>query len=976
MLRTAVLFLGAALCAAETLTLKPVADTWLAVPEFNRFRSAEALRGGRGAEREMVIKGREAMALVQFDFAPLRGMTVTRAVLRLHRAADPVPLHTLGFSTVSGSGPWTENGAAFGAAREGGAWSYPGSDITDVTFGPGGSLYGYSRARDAGGGWWEADVPPAIVHAIATGDQFGLLVGDEKGQTQTRHALSSRESANPPSLIVDAVRAGGAAPGRARTISIASTPDAARSLGRTTLAPGGVIVQFAAAGGAVRHEIRYSEKPVDGATFGAATPAPRWTVDPLAPKTNPLATANALGETVTAVVEGLAPGKDYHFAVRSVDAAGRAGPVAPLGRYRAYSRTFPGLPPRGGRAGTTERRSRPRIWAAPELWKIDPRTGDALEASGSDYRHVNAVWSDIAGTVRLQGARNEFVGFQVAIEGPLAGVFVKMSQPLFARNKLPAVFAGSGAIAGIGAVQLFREWFVPDDRAAAEPRGWYADALIPLDGPLDIPARDNAVPGQTVQPVFVDIYVPRDAAVGKHTGTLSVTDGVVRRDIAVEVEVLPITLPDKLSFIVDLNCYSGVPSDASAPRGTPAYRAVEIDYHRVAHLHRTNLDILGYHHDGSTVPDHAPPLAGEGAATRVASWADWDAHFGPILDGSAFADLPRAGKPVPAIYLPFFEDWPGEMRRHYRFHNYPIAKTMEEYQAIITQHALAAAPVEESFSQEYQERFQAVAGEFARHIRDRGWTNTDYLVYFNNKYYYRRPTQGGRGVSWWLMDEPNHRDDIRAASFLAMLLKRGLEKHPDVPIRYRGDISRVEWIRDLMAGQIDVNCISPHFYDKNRFLMTDRRRFGKSYWNYASTNHPRETNVSMRAWAWRVWLNGGDGLLPWNAVRGAAAWDRAEPLTVFYPGNKFGRREPFASLRLKAYRRGQQDIEYLVLLAQRAGWDRDAVTREVAAELNLAADVSQVSDDDAGTQRFRNIRDEQLEGMRRRVAQAIVSGPR
>ena len=257
------------------------------------------------------------------------------------------------------------------------------------------------------------------------------------------------------------------------------------------------------------------------------------------------------------------------------------------------------------------------------------------------------------------------------------------------------------------------------------------------------------------------------------------------------------------------------------------------------------------------------------------------------------------------------------------------------------------------------------------HIRQRGWKNTNYLVYFNNKYYWKRPSQGGRGISWWLLDEPNHRDDVRANSFLAYLTKRNLDKYPDVPILLRTDISRVEWIRDLMAGQIDLNCISKRFFDKNRYLQDDRYRFGKEYWNYASTNHPRDTNVSMRAWCWRVWLNGGDGLLPWNAVRGAAAWDRAEPLTVFYPGTKFGKNEPFGSLRLKAYRRGQQDIEYLMLLAQQRGWDRDAVTVAMGKALDLSGTVDATSEEDAGTVGFRNVKDAQLDEFRLRAAQAV-----
>jgi hypothetical protein len=823
----------------------------------------------------------------------------------------------------------------------------------DVTFAQGGSLYTYVRPRDAGGGWWEMDVPPALVHALITGDQFGLMLSDEKGQTQTRHVFSSREGAFAPMLMVQGGRTDRVAPGAARLLKAAAPR--AQPTGSVALRFGGA-GDDAGRGIAARYELRYSTSPVTAANFESAQVAPRWGLDPLAPKPHPMAISNALRDEVDAAVEELKPGDQYYFAARAYDAAGNAGPVSALGRHRAFARAFPSLPAAAARtaAESVQPASGLRVWTLPELLKIDPLTGGILEKQDPDGGR----------TVRLTGARNEFVAFQLALESrqPVSGIQVRVSRPLFAGSKLPPVFRDTGA------VQLSREWFVPDEK-----NRWYPDALIPLAGPLDLPAKDNAVPGQTVQPVFVDIYIPHDAAPGPHSGQLVVeAPGGFRREIELRVEVLPLRLPDKLNFIVDLNCYSGVDSGYDVRRGTPEYRRLEHAYHRAAHLHRANLDVLGYSHNGSTVPDHAPPLEGEGAATRVASWADWDAHFGPIVDGSAFADLPRASTPVPAIYLPFFENWPGDLRKSYRFNDYPVAKTEEEYREVVTRHALAASPVEEAFSNEYQERFRAVAAEFAAHIRQKGWTGTRYMVYFNNKYYYKRPSQGGRGISWWLLDEPNHRDDVRAISFLSMLLKQGLAKHPDAPIELRTDISRVEWIRDLLAGQIDLNCISRRFFDKNRYLLGDRRRFGRDFWNYASTNHPRDSNVAMRAWCWRVWLNGGNGIVPWNTVRGAQAWERAEPLTVFYPGAKFGKKEPFVSLRLKAYRRGQQDIEYLALLARKQGWDREAVARAVENALDLKAEVTQAHEEDAGAIRFDKVHDPQLEELRLRVARALL----
>ncbi|MCX6621478.1 MAG: DUF4091 domain-containing protein, partial [Acidobacteria bacterium] len=543
---------------------------------------------------------------------------------------------------------------------------------------------------------------------------------------------------------------------------------------------------------------------------------------------------------------------------------------------------------------------------------------------------------------------------------------VKVSKPLFADAALPRILRNTGA------VQLYREWFVPDDRQRSEPRGWYPDPLIPLTAAFDIPARDNAVPGQTAQPVFADVYIPRDARPGHHTGQLLVTsaDGL-RQEIRVEVDVLPVVLPDKLNFLVDLNCYGGVNAGWNLQRGTPEYRELEIAYHRMAHMHRSNLDVLGYNHDGRVEADHAPLLSGAGADTKIADWSGWDALFGPLVEGSAFQDLPRTGVPVPVVYLPFFEGWPGDYRRGYKWDDPTVPRTEEEYQQLLTRHALTAGPIEDGFSQEYKDRSVTVASQFARHIVDKGWLKTRYMVFFNDKYYFKRPSQGGRGISWWLMDEPNHRDDSRAMSFLADLFLRGTSKYPAAPIVFRIDLSRVEWARDLLTDQIDIDCTSQHLFDHSRHMLDNRPRFGREFWHYSSTNHPKTSNVSMRAWAWRAWLGGADGIVPWNTVRGAQAWDRADALTVFYVGTKFGSKEPFGSLRLKAFRRGQQDVEYLVLLAQRQGWGRDGVTRAVSGALDFSGQFKQTHDEDAGAMDYRRIQDSALEGIRRRVAKAL-----
>jgi hypothetical protein len=877
---------------AERITLPVIADTTVTFADL-----ASKPEPPRGAEPQLVIQGRVSFALIQFATNALKGHVVRKAALRVH--AQTV-LHTVGISTVSGNGPWKENEAIFFRPSSTNWWAYKGSDLVDVTFAQGGSLYTYSRVRDAGDGWFEADVTPEIVTALATGDQFGIMLTDEKGQTRTRHVLSSKEGAHAPVLVVEADKQ-------------AEAPVAVR--GRRV----GDMLVFEGVRG--RLDLQYAKAPSKD-----FVPYPRWLIDPLAPKRSPLDTSNTLSPQVKVKLD-LEPGT-YDFTA----GIGRVQIAAPV------TRKLPASEPVTGSSGL-----RPRVWTASETVKINPVTGTLLEK--------DVIWHD---GVKLTGARNEFVAFQLAVEGPDQGVTVEVSKPLFPGNKLPGVL-------GTSAVQLYQEFFVKDEK---NPNIVYPDPLVPLKGPFEIGANPK------VQPLFVDIYVPHDAKPGVHNGELRVKSaGGLDQRVPIQVTVMPLTLPDKLSFVIDLNCYSGV---EGPKRGTPEYRAVEHAFHRVAHLHRANLDVLGYSHNGSTVPDHAPALTGEGAQMRVADWADWDAHFGPLASGELFKDMPRAGVPVDAMYLPFFENWPGDLRKHYRADDATVAKTTAEYEALVTKHALTAGPIEEEFSHAYQDSVSAVALDFARHIKSRGWnTHTKYLVYFNNKYYYKRPEQGGRGIGWWLLDEPNHRDDVRAISFLAWLTMRRLNEAPGSNIIFRTDISRVDWMRDLLSGQIDLNTISRRFHDKTR-LLQDRNRFGKELWNYASTNHPRDTNVMLRAWAWRVWLNGGDGLLPWLATRTQGAWDKAEPLTVFYSGAKFGQTEPFASLRLKAYRRGQQDMEYLNLLAKSKGWSREMLTRSVREALDLSAEVEEKGFEDAGTLRFGKIQDHDLETLRRRVAAALT----
>jgi hypothetical protein len=68
---------------------------------------------------------------------------------------------------------------------------------------------------------------------------------------------------------------------------------------------------------------------------------------------------------------------------------------------------------------------------------------------------------------------------------------------------------------------------------------------------------------------------------------------------------------------------------------------------------------------------------------------------------------------------------------------------------------------------------------------------------------------------------------------------------------------------------------------------------------------------------------GVDGYVPWLALGTTETWDRFATTSVLYDGAVAGLPGPVASLRLKAFRRAEQDVELLRLYAQRHGLLRD-----------------------------------------------------
>ncbi|MBP8954045.1 MAG: hypothetical protein KBI47_16735 [Armatimonadetes bacterium] len=920
------LFLLAAVgLSADEVRLRVMADTSLQAHQSE-------VSCNSGATSSIRIKGNEHFMLAKFDLAPIKGWDVESARLFLH-PSHPHMLRTVGVSTIAtdweegtGTGGAAENGCTFLRANHpDDLWAGPGSDFTHVSLTNGNTRSFYTDVKEVTDGWLSIDIDPWLVYAMTSGASCGLCISDEKGQTRANNDVHSREqNGYQPYLLVTG------APEQVTAerpeITLSQAQPESRAAGYQT----GALSVSLRTKGAFTIRGTYAREGE-----GGAMPIPRRLI------------RLAEDGSATITIPGLSPGARYSINLCGVDRHGNSGPMIGALVRASAARPMPDALP-------VVERERPCpeapptaeglcAWACPAWCKVNPRSGAVLEESGaqgysadasSDWRRANPVWD--AGTVRLAAARGEVLATQVVVEN-------LSDQPREVDLEYdPAGFPSE--------CKVFRNWYVKDSE-------WFAEYMIPLgDASAQIPAPDNAVPGQRNQSFTLIWWIPPDTTPGLHRVSLKVGEGL---SLPIEIEVHNFTLPAETSFEVDLNCYGPVYSD----RDFDEYLEWERVYYRAAHALRSTLNPLPYSQSGQTYRGFVPALEGSGAEMKVADWSEYDRHYGPYLDGSAFGGI-RAGVPITHMYLPFHENWPSPIAEHYSAGN-----DIRKYPDNIVAHALSAPPVEEAFDQDFQDAFVAVTRQFVEHCRERGWARTEMQCYQNNKYYFKDEKTDFRGTSWWLLDEPMHRDDWLALRFFARMFREGARNNERFV--YRGDISRPQWQRDWLDGLADVICVSSALFTDAWHCQRMADQWGAEFWHYGTANEVRASNLNGVAWALRAWIGGADGILPWNTIGGEGALTTPTATALLIPGSKFGIKGPLVSLRLLALCRGQQDVEYLNLLAKKRLASRDEMRRLISEHLTLNGEHRQAWADDAGTMDFGALRWEDLDGLRRMVASEL-----
>jgi hypothetical protein len=884
--------------SGEATRVPVTRDTWVSCV-------GDEARCNLGGSSRLKVKSIQEMSLVDLDPGPLRGRVIEKAVLHLRTSGSEI-LRRITVSSLSSD--WVEGTAPSYQPQEGSSsfdarqnpdvpWAYPGSDLTAVVLGEGGSIWHMADATppDADG-WQQVPVDPRVVGARVAGTSYGFLVFDDTGSEWTRDGDAFNFRLFPNRFVYSRDSGEANAPYFSVWLGAADADPPAAPAGLTAESAG-----LPAGEAIVSWTVPEDRGPAGTLGFfvdADGKPVPRYLIPP----------AGRPGERVAMRLRdlGFSPGAEVKLAVRAVDAAGNAGPAAE-GSLRVSDKVppqLPGEPPKPYEtAGPLPRFGGAEVAIVDALDKVEPLTGKMIPEQAPGYLAANHLWSAERKEVRLAAARNEFVAFQILIDGPVRGV----------RPSL--MFEGKGR--GIRA--RFSRY-----RHVVSKLGPLPDPVVSLNGPVDIPSSDEPVPGLKRGSLLCEVYVPHSASPGAYEGTLRLQTGSEALKIDVVLWIWDFTLPDVLSFLPEMNCY-GLPAN-------------ERDYYRLAHEHRTVLNRLPYSQRGEVHDGCAPA---------------WD---GTKLDWTAW-DLPRAGVPVECFYLPLHENWPSTMEGHYN----------GSYWA------------DEAFDPLYRQTFVEVARQMAEHFEARGWRGTIFEGFLNNKNSFKR---GGwsRGSSPWLLDEPASFQDYWALRWFGEAFHEGVQKALGptggrAKLEFRCDISRPEWQRDSLDRVLNYNVVNGGAFRRYHRLVIDRKRqFGQIVVNYGTTNAVEQSNVQPVGWCLDSWTLESDGVVPWQTIGGEGSWKKADQLSLFYPGSAVGQDAPVPSIRLKAYRRGEQDAEYLALFAQATGEPRWALGQAVRRELNLAAEqrgTDPTAEEDAGIVQYAHLLPQDVWALRIRLARAI-----
>ena len=521
-------------------------------------------------------------------------------------------------------------------------------------------------------------------------------------------------------------------------------------------------------------------------------------------------------------------------------------------------------------------------------------------------------WDATAKKLRLHGGRNEMVAAQLmlAAKQDLKNVNVEIGD-----------LKGPQVIPANPNIQLYQEmyqyvsegkWFnslgngwVWDKTQAFPDQKWYPEILAPFNDPFGPEHKpvgapfDIKIANGPNQGVWIDIYIPRDAAPGVYTTPLKITVGKkVEASATLELTVHPFTIPDDTH--VDGygefygKCYA-YHKAAYKEVGFDTWWPIASRYHQMAHQHRFEIS------------DREPYGPKFFLQTDL-----YDKAYGSILDGTLFTKEngyigPGANTGVNFWRAPFPEitGRVDEKTNKFRDWNASELQTYTEQAKVFWEHCVQkkwdkkrffAYPLDEVANTPEFVKNQRILAEALDAGAGKGHIDLMWTSHTNPRTLAADPATDLRGaIRWW---SPN------AAGcdpgFLQERMKQG----------------ETAWFYHHAPPAIGLHVVNASGIDLRTWgAVCWRYKVGGSYW-------------------WGMDFHDADQI--GQDVLTKAAKNRWGNGTLFYPGARLpdlgmpAIDGPLSCLRMKAYRRGLLDYEYGWLLKQKGKEQlADAIVKKV-----------------------------------------------
>ena len=233
-----------------------------------------------------------------------------------------------------------------------------------------------------------------------------------------------------------------------------------------------------------------------------------------------------------------------------------------------------------------------RVWAVNDGEKVE------RDATSHPASERNSAWD--GRVVRVSGARNEIVAFQVIVEADARGVkelSLRLSALASGNERIAYKAPSPDPTDFVGRpIQIFAvnymlvttpshaSWVFRRGTPAApsDSNGWKPVQLVPENARRDRGGLPIAIRPEENQAIWIEVYVDRSRKAGIYKGTIEIDADGARRQLAVELEVFDFTLPDENSMHAMLYYSSDQPQLYHG-------RNLDAEYHRFAHRHRVEL---------------------------------------------------------------------------------------------------------------------------------------------------------------------------------------------------------------------------------------------------------------------------------------------------------------------------------------------------------------------------------------------------